>query len=198
VALVQVPPRGLWGHGARAAHTSAEAWLGRALDPAPSLPDTILRYLAAFGPASPMDAQTWSTLTRLREVFEALRPRVRTFRDAGGRELFDLPDAPRPDPDTPAPPRFLPGYDNLHLSHADRSRTVAAADGRIFMSDALLAGTPLVDGLYAGAWRIDGPMLRVELLTRLSPADHAAVEAEAAALVAFAAPGADLQLVQTR
>ena len=95
---------------------------------------------------------TWSWLTGIREVLEALRPGLRTFRDEAGRELFDVPDAPLPHPDTPAPFRFLPEYDNVSLSHADRARIVAPASvGRITG----WVGTFLVDGFVAGQWRID-------------------------------------------
>ncbi|MEU6223652.1 winged helix DNA-binding domain-containing protein [Streptomyces sp. NPDC047042] len=164
--LVQVTPRGLWGRSGQVALTTAEHWLGRAAkpdqDPAALLDTTVLRYLAAFGPASVKDMQTWAGLTRLRDAFERLRPRLLTFRDEHGTELFDLPDAPRPDPDTPAPPRFLPEFDNLLLSHADRARVVPAdLKGRSWTGNQAHR-VLLVDGLLAGLWRVEDSTLTVE------------------------------------
>ncbi len=193
--LVQVPPRGMWGRGGPIAHTPAEAWLGRPLDPDPSPEGMILRYLAAFGPATIRDAQTWSGLTRLREVVEALRPRLVTFRDEQGRELFDLPDAPRPNPDTPAPPRFLPDYDNALLSHADRSRIIAEEDRRrIWTSNGVLPGTVLVDGFVCGTWTIDrhrgAASLLIEPFAPLPKRDQDTLSEEGLRLLAFAAADA--------
>jgi hypothetical protein len=157
LALVQVPPRGVWGRTAQVSSTTAESWLGRPLAPEPSLDDVVVRYLAAFGPATVADAAAWSRLTGLREVVDRLRPRLRTFRDERGRELVDLPDAPRPDPETPAPPRFLPEYDNVLLAHADRSRF--APDGVRGSAPAVPAvpvrGSVLYDGFLCGTWRVD-------------------------------------------
>lgn len=153
--LVQVTPRGLWRRSGQVALTTAEHWLGRPSEPAPAPDATVLRYLAAFGPASVKDMQTWAGLTRLREAFERLRPQLRTFRDESGVELFDLPDAPRPDADTPAPARFLPEYDNLLLSHADRSRVVPAEyKGRTWKGN-FSYSVFLVDGFLAGVWRVE-------------------------------------------
>lgn len=153
--LVQVTPRGLWRRSGQVALTTAEHWLGRPSDPVPAPDATVLRYLAAFGPASVKDMQTWAGLTRLREAFERLRPQLRTFRDESGVELFDLPDAPRPDADTPAPARLLPEFDNLLLSHADRSRVVPPEyKGRTWKGN-FAYSVFLVDGFLAGVWRIE-------------------------------------------
>ena len=195
VPLVQVPPRGIWGKSGQATWTTVEAWLGRPLDANPSLEAMVLRYLAAFGPATVKDIQGWCWLTHLREVVDRLRPQLRTYRDEQGRELLDLPDAPRPDPDTPAPPRFLPEYDNVLLSHADRSRIMDP--GRrvpLLPGNGAVSGTVLVDGFFAGTWQIK----RQESTAAVLIAPFAPVTAEerhalcdeGARLLAFVVPDA--------
>lgn len=171
------------------------AWLGRELDPAPSVEQLVLRYLAAFGPASPADVRTWSGLSGAREVVQRLRPQLRIFRDEHGRELVDLADAPRPDPESPAPPRFLPDYDNVFLSHADRSRIVSDEHRRHWAAGAGIdANTFLVDGFGAGLWRIrraaEAATLVIGPIRPLSADQRAALELEGARLLRFAAPGA--------
>jgi hypothetical protein len=161
VPAIQVPPRGLWGMSGPARWTTAEAWLAhatpaaRAPAPGTSPDEVVMRYLGAFGPATIRDVQTWSGLTRLAEVVERLRPRLRIFRDEHGHELFDLPEAPRPDPDIPAPPRFLPEYDNLLLSHADRTRFISTGD-RVPLPPGIGArsGTLLLDGVLRATWKV--------------------------------------------
>ncbi|PKT71608.1 hypothetical protein CW362_18330 [Streptomyces populi] len=176
--LVQVTPRGLWGRSGQVALTTVEHWLGRPAEPAPAPDATVPRYLAAFGPASVKDMQTWSGLTRLREVFERLRPGLAVFRDENGVELFDLPDASRPDPDTPAPPRFLPEFDNLLLSHSDRSRVVPAdLKGRTWRGNQAYR-TLLVDGFVAGLWKLEEGALVVEPFGRLTKAQRDEVTEE--------------------
>jgi hypothetical protein len=195
VPLVQVPPRAVWGAAGQALHTSAESWLERSLDPSPSPDAMVRRYLAAFGPASAADAQAWSGLTGLREVIDRLRPGLRTFRDENGRELFDLPDAPRPAPGTPAPVRFVAEFDNLILSHADRSRIISDhGRQRLYTRNGIFPGTVLVDGFVAGIWRITrsrgAATLTVEPFGPISPPDRQALSREAQRLLGFAAPGA--------
>ncbi|MEU0004355.1 winged helix DNA-binding domain-containing protein [Streptomyces sp. NPDC006314] len=188
--LVQVTPRGLWGESGQVALTTVEQWLGRPAGQAPAPESIVLRYLAAFGPASVKDMQTWAGLTRLRDAFERLRPELVTFRDTGGAELFDLPHAPRPDPDTPAPPRFLPEFDNLLLSHADRTRVVPPAHrGRSWQGNQAFR-TLLVDGFLAGLWKLDGDTLVIETFTGLTRGQREEVTAEGERMLRVMHPGA--------
>ncbi|MBC6460762.1 winged helix DNA-binding domain-containing protein [Actinomadura sp. HBU206391] len=196
VPLVQVPPRGVWGSSGAIAHTSAEAWLGRPLAREPSIDELVLRYLGAFGPATVKDVQTWSGLTRLREVVDRLRPRLAEFVDEEGRELFDLPDAPRPDADVPAPPRLLYDFDNLLLSHADRGRFITEAyHEQRYGRHGPMPNIVLLDGFTGGDWKVtrDGgtAVLTIRPYGRLSPGDIDALTGEAARMLAFAAADAD-------
>ncbi|KRE93229.1 hypothetical protein ASG89_06920 [Paenibacillus sp. Soil766] len=190
--LVQVPPRGLWGQSGQAAHTSAELWLGSSLSTEPKLAIMIQRYLSAFGPASVKDMQAWSGLTRLREAFEQLRPSLICFRDEHGIELFDLPDAPRPDPSSISPPRFLGEFDNVLLSHADRTRIIDDAyRNRVFTKNGIIRSVILVDGFVSGIWHIKRgsgtATLTIESFRRLSSEEQGELAIEGAKLLKFAA-----------
>jgi hypothetical protein len=195
VPLVQVPPRGVWGKSRPAAHTTAEAWLGRSLDSDPSLEEMVVRYLGAFGPATVKDVQMWSGLTRLGGMVDRFRSRLLSFRDEHGGEMFDLPDAPRPDPDVPAPPRFLPEFDNLILSHADRSRVIADEHRKALASrNGMVPATFLVDGFVRGTWKTERSRgkatLLIEPFEALSGNDRDALAEEGERLLRFMAePG---------
>jgi len=202
--LVQVPPRGLWGEpNSRAAFMLADAWLNApapapAPTPAPApapvsrsttLEQLVLRYLAAYGPASVADVQAWSGLSRLREVTDRLGARLRAFSGPDGGELLDLPDAPRPDPDVPAPPRFLPEYDNLLLSYAERSRVIPhRRPVPLPPGHGATGGTLLVDGLWQAGWKIVKGALEIEPFIQLNASDRDAVAAEGERLLGFATP----------
>jgi hypothetical protein len=194
VPLVQVPPRAVWGQTGLARHAPANVWLGRPLAERPSLETMVERYLAAFGPATVADVQAWSGLTRLREVVGPMRDRLRVFADEQGRELFDLPEAPRPVPDRPAPARLLPEYDNLILSHDDRTRVMSDRDRRdLFKMQNVFPGSVLLDGFVAGSWRLKRSKgtatVTAELFrSRVSARDRDQVAAEAARILAVTAP----------
>ncbi|WP_141578605.1 winged helix DNA-binding domain-containing protein [Actinomadura sp. WMMA1423] len=192
--LVQVPPRGIWGASGAAKHTTLDNWLGPGAS-APSLEDLVRRYLAAFGPASVQDVQQWAGLTRLGEVVERLRPELVTFQDENGRTLYDLPDAPRPGPGAEAPVRFVPDFDNLLLSHADRTRVISEEHrGRVFTVNGIIRATFLVDGFVHGMWKIEKgrgeAVLRLEPFAPVPRPERAALEEEGMRLLAAAHPKA--------
>ena len=197
VPTVQVTPRGIWEQTGPSAFTTVKAWLGRSVEDSAELGPLILRYLAAFGPSTAGDAQSWSGLAGLKSAFEDLRPELRTFRDERGRELFDVPDGPLPDPQTPAPVRFLPEYDNVGLAHKDRGRIIP--DGVTQWTEVGWGGV-LVDGFAAARWRLesdpDVATLTVEPFGPLSRPERAAVADEGARLALFLAPGSERRSVR--
>jgi hypothetical protein len=195
VPLVQVPPRGLWSRSGQVTYATAAAWLGRDIDPAPSREAALRRYLAAFGPATVADMATWSRLTGLREVVEAMRPTLRTWTDEDGRELFDVPDGRIADADAPAPVRFLPEYDNVLLSHADRRRVIPEPLPGLYDIDTMGIGSVLVDGRVQATWRLARPKGEPATVTVLHRAElpkrhRAAVRSEARRALPILSQGA--------
>jgi len=190
VPLVFTPPRGVWRGRGQVTLTTFEAWLGQAPGPAIAEEDFVLRYLKAFGPASVADMRAWSGLA-MRAAFERLRPRLRVFRDPDGRELFDLPRAPRPPAELEVPVRFLPDYDNILLGHADRTRILAP--GRhlgLFSSNGIMKGSVLVDGFVRGAWIPTSAMLHITPFDKpFSRKEARDVAGEGLKLMEFLAPG---------
>ena len=195
--LVQVPSaNSTWGYSGRTPFTPAESWLGRPLAASQDPRRLFFRYLAAFGPAGVMDFQAWSGLTRTKGAIEALKPELRSFRDEKGNELLDLPDAPRPPGDVPASARFVPDYDNLILSHSDRTRVISDEyRPRIFLSAARVRATFLVDGFVRGAWKIEksrrAATLVIEPFEPLADEDRDALTGEGERLLRFVADGAE-------
>jgi hypothetical protein len=201
LALVQVPPRGVWRRRGQVTVTTAESWLGRPLDRTPSIEDVVERYLRAFGPALPADLAAWSRLTGFAAILERMGSRLRSFRDERGRLLVDVPDAPLPDPDTPAPARILPEYDNVVLSHADRSRYTPDDVGALAVTERV-HGTALVDGSIGATWSLtphgDRVVMTIRHLRRLTRAECAELGAESMRAARFLTPDAasvDVRLV---
>ncbi|MEV7289268.1 winged helix DNA-binding domain-containing protein [Streptomyces sp. NPDC093252] len=191
LAIVHPPPDGVWGRRGTTPYTLAERWLGRSLETAPPVERLVLRYLAAFGPATVRDVQAWSGMTRLREVVERLRPHLVILRGGSGQELFDLPDAPRPGADHPAPVRFLALLDNVLLAWADRDRMLDP-DRRVPVS---VEPALIVDGRVHARWRIrhdrdDGAALVIRPFEPLPRAARDEIGEEGMDLLRFAAPKA--------
>ncbi len=154
--LVVVPTDDPWAFRSPSAFALADTWLGAKLVAKGSSEALVRRHLAAFGPATTADIQSWSGLKALGKVIDGLRPELIVFRDARGRELFDLPDAPRPGEDVDAPPRLLPEFDSLLLAHADRTRIVADEHrSGIVTKNLRVRATFLVDGAISGTWTIE-------------------------------------------
>ena len=193
--LVMIPTDATWGFPTASEFGLAEKWLGKPVDKETGTGALIRRYLTAFGPGSVADAQTWSGLQGLKAEFELLRPKLVVLRDERGRELFDLPDAPRPDGDVPAPLRFLPDFDNLLLGHQDRTRVIADADKPgIFRAGLRVEPSVLVDGFAAASWKVERKKavatLAIDPFAKLSKAVRTEMEGEAERLVRFMEPDA--------
>jgi hypothetical protein len=192
VPVAQLPPRGLWRTRAGVRNVPLSSFLGREIDPpAPNGSDPVghvlvRRYLAAFGPAAAADLRAWCGLAGLPAAVAAMREELVTFRDERGRVLLDLPDAPRPDPDTPAPVRFLPAFDNALLGYDDRSRIVDDAHRGLSVAGARVV---LVDGRVAATWDVQDGAVLVTPLRRLSRADRTAVGEQGRALASFLSDG---------
>jgi hypothetical protein len=184
--LVQVPPRGLWPRrpgAARVDVTTLERWTGEALPAEPPTEEIVLRYLAAYGPATVADIAAWSGMSGVSAIVD--RMELRTLEDGRGRVLLDVPDGPLPDPATPAPPRLIPEFDNLLLSHKDRTRVVPEAL-RTTVRDNLGKPMFLVDGFVRGTWRIADGRLDVAPFTPLARDEKRALAAEGERLLEFA------------
>jgi hypothetical protein len=200
--LVQIPAEGsAWAYPASSDFAVAESWLGGKLD-AGDRPHTFaLSYLAAFGPATLRDLQTWSGLAVAPAVLDELRPKLRTFVDERGRELFDLPKAPRPDEDEEPPIRFLPEFDNLLLAFADRTRIIADEHRpAIYTKNLLIPATFLVDGFAAGTWKAErkkkAARLALKPFGRLTKQARQGLAEEGQKLLRFIEPDAETLAVE--
>jgi len=194
--LVQVPTRDdEWGFPADSDFAVAETWLKTPVGEGAGPAALILRYLAAFGPATTADIQSWTGLRAVAELIKPIRAKLVTFADERGRELFDLPKAVRPDADTDAPVRFLPEYDSVMIAHSDRSRIVDEKHKKVLITKNLIVpATFLVDGRIAGTWKIDvkKSVATVQLtpLVPLTKKVRQSLEAEGEPLARFVAPQA--------
>ena len=200
VPLVMYPADVRWSWTANSRFTPAEEWIGKKLHKRAEPLELVTRYLQAFGPATPADFQTWSGLQKAKPLFDELD--LATFTDEAGKTLYDVPDGPRPDEDTPAPVRFLPEFDNVLLSHAKRERIIADEHKpHVFTKNLRVKATYLVDGLVAGLWTAEKKRgvatLTVTPFGKLLKKTQAELEREGAALIRFLEPDAKTHEVVT-
>ncbi|AQZ62604.1 hypothetical protein BKM31_15065 [[Actinomadura] parvosata subsp. kistnae] len=192
VPMAQLPPRGVWRVKAGVRNLPLSAWLGREIDPPaadgsdPVGQALVRRYLAAFGPAAAADLRAWCGLAGLPAAVAAIREELVTFRDERGRVLLDLPGAPLPDPDTPAPARFLPAFDNAILGYHDRGRIIDDAHRGLSVAGARVV---LVDGRVSATWTVEEGAVSVVPLRSFSRAEREAVAEEGRALASFLSDG---------
>jgi hypothetical protein len=170
-------------------YVAAESWLARPYEPAEQgLAHLTRRYLAAWGPATAADAAAWTGL-KVNELRDALeRIGRRRFRDEHGRQLYDMPRAPLPDPDTAAPVRLLPRFDNTILAHADRTRVIDDEHRKRAIRAGEVDPVVLVDGFVAARWRRKNGRVVVEWLSDVTRTARSEVEDEARRLEAFLGP----------
>ena len=188
--VVHVPPSGIWGYGGHGVYAAAAGRLrGEAPDADAAFDQLVGMHLAAYGPATTQDIGQWAGIPRLKPIAESLeRLSVRTFRNEAGRVLYDLPRAPLPDAETPAPPRLVPRFDNLVLSHADRSRVLGdLPPSRIVTKNGIVHATILVDGFVAGTWQLEQGRVRLEPFGKLGAGTKRALNEEVERLEAFVA-----------
>ena len=188
--VVHVPPSGIWGYGGHGVYTAAAGKVrGGPPEPEEAFDQLVRTYLAAYGPATKQDVGQWAGVPRVTPITESLqRLALRTFAGVDGKVLYDVPRAPLPDPETPAPPRLVPRFDNLVLSHADRSRILGdARPSRIVTNNGLVHATILVDGFVAGTWQLEQGRVVLEPFARLDAAAKRALKEEAERLEAFVA-----------
>ncbi|RYE06924.1 MAG: winged helix DNA-binding domain-containing protein [Hyphomicrobiales bacterium] len=197
--LVQVPPTRIWGNGSAPLLVRAADWLGP-IEPQLSRTDLVRRYLGAFGPASINDMQVWCRLTKLSAEFKALEPELAVFEDESGRTLYDLPAAPRPDGDVPAPVRFLPFYDNVYLGYDDRRRMLRPSDAERINMFANFKPPVLVDGTIAAGYKVmrkkGAARLAIEPYHRLTKKQVREIEAEGEGFLRFMEEGAESYAVE--
>lgn len=200
--LVQVPAAGeAWGFPADSDFALAEHWLKTKVGAGSGPGSLVLRYLAAFGPATSADIQSWLGIRGVAEILAPVREKLVTFRDPRGREVFDLPKAPRPGGDSDAPVRFLPEYDSLILAHTDRSRMVDDAHRKALVTKNLIVpATLLIDGRVAGTWKVERKKatatLKLTPFAAIPKGVKAAVEEEGQALLKFVEPDAAVLRVE--
>ena len=188
--VIHVPPSGIWGYGGHGVYTAAAGKVrGEPSAPKDAFDEIVRTYLAAYGPATKQDIGQWAGVPRMQPITESLeRLSLRTFASEDGKVLYDLPRAPLPDPETPAPTRLVPRFDNLVLSHADRSRVLGdVAPSRIVTNNGLVHATILVDGFVAGTWQLEHGRVRLEPFGKLDAAAKRTLKDEAERLESFVA-----------